>query len=84
MILSKTIGTNHDCLISIELHDIDNEADIETIYDNLRIYFNDTNVTKFFELIPGIMDDLIASVDWYELYADANYERLNKENDYDN
>ena len=83
MILSKTIGTNHDCQISIELHDIHNEADIETIYDNLKIYFNDTNVTQFFELIPVMMDDLIASVDWYELFADANYENQNRDNDYD-
>lgn len=84
MILSKTIGVDHDCTITIEMHNINDESDLEYA-DNAKIFFNDTNVTKFFDLIPGIMDDLISSVDWFMEYRDAIYELNNKnrEDEYD-
>lgn len=84
MILSKTIGVNHDCTISIEMHGISDESDLEYA-DNAKIFFNDTEVTRFFDLIPGIMDDLISSVDWFMEYRDAIYELNNKnrEDEYD-
>ena len=84
MILSKTIGVNHDCTISIEMHNINDVSDLEYA-DNAKIFFNDTEVTRFFDLIPGIMDDLISSVDWFELYRNEIYDLTNKnrEDEYD-